>query len=43
MARSDAMIGGAAGASESHAGAAVLRETVAAGIAVVGVEEDIAE
>lgn len=43
MARSDAMIGDAAGVFESHAGAVVLREAVAAGIAVVGVEEDIAE
>ena len=43
MARSDAMIGGAAEAFESHAGAAVLREAAAADIAVVGVEEDIAE
>jgi len=43
MARSDAMIGGAAGAFESHAGAVVLRGAVAADIAVVGVEVDVAE
>ena len=43
MARSGAMIGGAAGAFESHAGADVLREAVAADIAVVGAEVDIAE
>lgn len=43
MVRSDAMIGGAAGAFESRAGAAALRVAVAAGIAVVEVEEDIAE
>ena len=43
MARSDARIGGAAGAFESHAGAVVLRAAVAADIAVVEVEVDIAE
>lgn len=43
MARSGAMIGGAVGAFESHVGVAVLRGAVAADIAVVGVEEDIAE
>jgi hypothetical protein len=43
MVRSDAMIGGAAEAFESRAGVAALRVAVAAGIAVVGVEEDIAE
>ena len=43
MARSDARIGGAAGAFESHAGAVVLRVAVAADIAVVGFGVDIAE
>lgn len=43
MARSDAMIDGAAVAFGNHAGAAVLRVAVAADIAVVEVEVDIAE
>ena len=43
MARSDAMIDGAAVAFGNHAGAAVLREAGAADIAVVGVEVDSAE
>jgi hypothetical protein len=43
MVRSDAMIGGAAEAFESRAGVDALRVAVAAGTAVVAIEEDIAE